>query len=71
MTADRLLALIPRLPPGLSEVYFHPGTHKDAVLTRLMPSYEHAAELACLCDPAVRQALAAARMTLTGYDGAG
>ena len=67
MTRNRLLTLIPRLPPGLSEVYLHPATHKDALLARLMPDYEHEAELAALCDPAVRQALAAARVTLTDY----
>ena len=63
MTAARLLALAPCLPAGLSEIYFHPAARQDATLARLMPTYEHAAELAALCDPAVATALAGARRT--------
>ena len=70
MTTERLLALVSRLPPGLSEIYFHPATCRDALLTRLMPTYEHAAELDALCDPALQGALADAGVALTDY-GAG
>jgi hopanoid biosynthesis associated protein HpnK len=70
MTAVRLATLVPRLPAGLSEIYFHPATHRDALLTRLMPDYEHEAELTALCDPEVRAALANTGTVLTGY-GAG
>ena len=58
MTEDRLLRLIPHLPAGRNEIYFHPATGRDTTLDRLMPGYEHAAELAALCSPAVRAALA-------------
>ncbi len=54
MTERRLLALLPALPTGDVEIYFHPATHADATVTRLMPDYEHAAELAALVSPAVR-----------------
>ena len=54
MTAERVRALIPRLPPGLSEIYFHPAAGRDPLLDRLMPTYEHEAELAALCDPGVK-----------------
>lgn len=47
-TADRLARLLPLIPPGDSELYFHPATAKNALLTRLMPDYEHTAELAAL-----------------------
>ena len=57
MTADRVTRLIPHLPPGLSEIYFHPATTADATLQALMPDYQHTAELAALLDPAVAQAL--------------
>lgn len=57
MTEDRLLRLIPHLPAGWSEVYLHPAAGRDAILGALMPEYEHAAELAALCSPAVRDAL--------------
>ncbi|HEY0204621.1 MAG TPA: hopanoid biosynthesis-associated protein HpnK [Acetobacteraceae bacterium] len=70
MTVARLTALAPRLPRGLSEIYFHPATHRDALLTRLMPDYEHEMELAALCDPEVRAALAKAGALQTVY-GAG
>lgn len=58
MTADRVRALIDQLPKkGLSEIYFHPATERDAVLRRLMPDYEHEAEFAALLDRGISQAL--------------
>jgi predicted glycoside hydrolase/deacetylase ChbG (UPF0249 family) len=57
MTEDRLLRLIPHLPDGLNEIYFHPAACRDATIDALMPDYEHAGELAVLCSPAVRAAL--------------
>jgi hopanoid biosynthesis associated protein HpnK len=56
MTSERLLRLAPHMPPGLSEVYFHPATEADATIAALMPTYRHADELACLLDPAVSAA---------------
>ncbi len=35
------------------ELYFHPAARRDALLDRLMPGYEHEAELAALLSPAV------------------
>jgi hopanoid biosynthesis associated protein HpnK len=48
MTADRTRALLAHLPEGLTELYLHPATQKDATLRRLMPRYEHEAEFAAL-----------------------
>jgi hopanoid biosynthesis associated protein HpnK len=48
MTADRVHRLLENLPDGDSEIYFHPAVVRDAALTRLMPDYEHEAELAAL-----------------------
>ena len=48
MTPDRIRRLLPNLPDGNSEIYFHPATVRDAVLQRLMPTYEHEAELVTL-----------------------
>ncbi len=59
MTRDRLLRLAANLPPGMSELYFHPATHADAPIRRLMPGYQHRAELSALLDPAVARALPA------------
>ena len=58
MTAPRLRALAAHLPRGTSEVYLHPAAFRDALLDRLMPAYEHEAELAALLDPAVAAAFA-------------
>jgi hopanoid biosynthesis associated protein HpnK len=48
MTTDRVCRLLGALPDGVSEIYFHPATARDATLRRLMPAYEHEAELATL-----------------------
>jgi chitin disaccharide deacetylase len=54
MTHDRVGRLLKHLPDGHSEIYFHPATERDAVLTRLMPDYEHEAEFAALLDRGLR-----------------
>ena len=53
MTADRVRRLLAVLPDGINEIYFHPATGRDALLQRLMPDYEHEAELATLLDRAL------------------
>ena len=68
MTGERLLRLVPHLPPGLTELYFHPASRQDGRLPELMPGYEHEAELAALLDPAVRTAMDAAGVLRTTYD---
>lgn len=50
MTAERVRSLLPQLPRGSSEIYFHPATQRDEILCRLMPDYEHEAEFAALLD---------------------
>lgn len=54
MTPDHIRGLIPRLPEGTSEIYFHPATAQNAMMKRFMPGYEQESELAALLDPAVR-----------------
>jgi hypothetical protein len=56
VTEARLLALAEHLPPGETEIYTHPAAGRDALLDRLMPDYQHEAELAALLSPAVRDA---------------
>jgi hypothetical protein len=60
MTRDRVRLLLDHLPEGFSEIYFHPATQRDPLLTRLMPDYEHEAELATLLDLGLRDQLRAA-----------
>jgi hopanoid biosynthesis associated protein HpnK len=50
MTAERLHSLLSVLPEGRNEIYFHPAASRNALLRRLMPDYEHEAELAALLD---------------------
>ena len=48
MTLPRIQHALANLPPGLTEMYFHPATMRDETLRRLMPEYEHEAELQAL-----------------------
>ncbi len=48
MTTPRVNTALPHLHNGLTEMYFHPATRADAVLTSLMPGYEHVAEFEAL-----------------------
>jgi hopanoid biosynthesis associated protein HpnK len=57
MTEERVLRLLPHLPHGFSEIYFHPAARRDALMRKLMPHYEHEAELAALMSSTVRAAL--------------
>ena len=56
MTVDRVRCLLANLPAGNSEIYLHPAAGRDALLDRLMPDYEHEAELAALLQPDLRVA---------------
>jgi predicted glycoside hydrolase/deacetylase ChbG (UPF0249 family) len=55
-TRDRLLALIPTLPDGVTELMCHPG-YADAALAASSYCAQREVELAAFCDPAVREAL--------------
>ena len=57
MRAGRVARLAAYLPDGLSEIYFHPATARNAHVSRLMPDYDHAGEFKALCDPALRDAV--------------
>lgn len=54
MTAERVKFLLKNLPPGSSEIYFHPATERDETLQNLMPDYEHEAELQALLEDYAR-----------------
>ena len=63
MTEDRLLALLPHLPDGVSEIYAHPACGA----TSLVPGYRHAEELAALTSLSVRQRIAELEISLARY----
>jgi hopanoid biosynthesis associated protein HpnK len=69
MTEGYLLNIIDGLNEGLTEVYFHPGILPDAEITRRMPDYRHAEELAAIISPQVRQKLAESHIGLCNYRG--
>ena len=68
MVEERLLALLPHLPPGVSDIYFHPATRTTPQLAADMPGYRHADELAALTSPSVRRRIAELGISLSGYD---
>jgi hopanoid biosynthesis associated protein HpnK len=67
VTEERLLALIPHLPEGVSEIYGHPATAMTPLIRRTMPDYRHPEELAGLLSPRVRAALDAHGVERTSF----
>jgi chitin disaccharide deacetylase len=67
MTEERVLRLLPCLPEGVSEIYFHPATLRTEWLAAAMPGYRHSDELAALLSPAVRQRIGALGVDLVTY----
>jgi chitin disaccharide deacetylase len=67
MVEGRLLRLLPHLPQGVSEIYFHPATVRSPALRATMPGYRHEEELAALLSPAVKSLIAKLGMRLGGY----
>jgi hopanoid biosynthesis associated protein HpnK len=59
-TAERLAAVVPLLPTGVTELYFHPAT--AAGFKGGAPGYRYAEELAALLDPRARAAIGTAPM---------
>ncbi|MTW09915.1 hopanoid biosynthesis-associated protein HpnK [Pseudoduganella eburnea] len=67
MDEAALLAALPHLGPGITEIYFHPALAGDGPLTSAMRSYRHADELAALLSPRVRAALDALGVPRGGF----
>ena len=67
MVEERVLGLLPQLPPGVSELYCHPATRTTPALAAAMPGYRHAEELAALLSPLVHQRIAELGISLIGF----
>ncbi|MCL4503946.1 MAG: hopanoid biosynthesis-associated protein HpnK [Deltaproteobacteria bacterium] len=67
MTEAYLLGLAPRLQPGVTEIYCHPGIYADAELARWAPAYRRQEELSALLSPRLKEALAAAGAELSDF----
>jgi chitin disaccharide deacetylase len=65
MSAERLRRLIPLLPAGLTEIYFHPATRDT--FADSAPGYRYVGELAALTDPEVIALTRRPDVTLGGF----
>ena len=65
MTKARFAALLDRLPTGMVEIYFHPGTADS--FPGAAPGYRYAEEFAALCDPDCIVAVRRSGYELGGY----
>lgn len=67
MDEEKLLAILARLPRGVTEIYLHPATASGAAVAPSMGTYRHADELAGLLSARVREAIAALNVRRGGY----
>ncbi len=67
MDEAKLLAILERLPEGVTEIYLHPATESGSAIAASMSTYAHAEELAALLSPRVRAAIAAAGIGHGGF----
>ncbi len=67
MTTAHLLALVPRLQPGVTEIYSHPALFPDPELVRWGFAYRRQEEWAALLDPALRAALRAHQVEVKDF----
>ncbi|MGH7789745.1 MAG: hopanoid biosynthesis-associated protein HpnK [Candidatus Binatia bacterium] len=67
VSEDYLLAVLAALPPGVNELYCHPALLDDEARRWRPADYESEQELAGLCSPRVREAMARAGIERIGY----
>jgi hopanoid biosynthesis associated protein HpnK len=70
MDERKLLAILSRLPAGVTEIYLHPAAQSGAVIAASMSEYRHADELAALLSPRVRAAIVGGDFGRGGYSDA-
>jgi hopanoid biosynthesis associated protein HpnK len=67
MDESKLLTVLSRLPPGVTEIYLHPAVESGPAIAASMNRYRHADELAALLSPRVRAAIATGDFGHGGY----
>ena len=67
MDEAKLLAILERLPAGVTEIYLHPATESGSAIASSMSTYRHADELAALLSIRVRAAIATGNFYHGGY----
>jgi chitin disaccharide deacetylase len=67
MVEARTLRLIPHLPYGVSEIYFHPAAQDAPSLMPALRGYRRGEELATLLSPLLRDRIAESGIRLVSY----
>jgi chitin disaccharide deacetylase len=67
MVEARILRLIPHLPDGVSEIYFHPAADCAPSLVPALRGYRRADELAALLSPLLRSRIIESGIRLVSY----
>lgn len=67
MVEERVLALLPHLPAGITEMYFHPATRETRALVAAMPTYRFVDELRTLLSAGVRRRIVELGISLAAY----
>jgi hopanoid biosynthesis associated protein HpnK len=67
LTEDYLIGLVPRLQPGLTEIYSHPALASDPALRRAAPGYRRQAEFTALMSVRLKEALRAEGVMVTDF----
>lgn len=67
MGAELVHRILRHLPRGVTEIYFHPATHRCPEIDRTMEDYHTRAELDALTNPTIRQALLALRVKTIAF----
>jgi len=67
VTEDYLVRLIPRLQPGLTEIYSHPALAPDPALLAAAPAYQRQGEFAALVSPRLQEALVMGGVAVTDF----
>jgi len=67
MDEDAMLGVLARLQPGVTEIYLHPASQSESVISPSMPAYRHSDELAALLSLRVRTAVPTTGIKLGGY----
>ena len=67
MVEERVLGLLPNLPDGTSEIYFHPAAERTQSLLAAMPGYRQREELAALLSPRLSRRITECGISLTSY----
>jgi hopanoid biosynthesis associated protein HpnK len=67
MNLDLVLRFLEHLPPGVTEIYFHPASRLCPELNQAQKNYRYQEEFAALTSSALREALLASHIRCIGF----